>query len=190
MKSLKFKSLVAIAISLLSNRGFAVDSENIQNCATRSEPGNEITLISRFTGGDYVSASYSFRFLSQDVKLTKNKPDILFEAGEDFEDYFRVNLVIGDSSVIYDLGKKSCSDIKSTHADERVKLPVSWLAYSEAAPLKLSPATTAKVHKGHCYLSFNNDYNSRLTTLFHVKNHQKSKTVTIDEIEVIDKWER
>ena len=44
----------------------------------------------------------------------------------------------------------------------------------------------ALVQQGHCYLTYNSDEDGRVVTLFHVKEHTKSKSVVIDEIEVLD----
>ncbi len=147
---------------------------------------DDVTLVSRYTGGDYVSASYSFRYLSQDVKLSRNNWEVLFEARPDFEDFFQVNTVVDDNSFIYDLGERSCNDIKSSYPEDRKKRPMVWLAYSDASPSKRLPTRSAKVQIGHCYLTYNNDEIGRVVSLFHVKAHNKSMSVTIDEIEVLN----
>lgn len=146
----------------------------------------EVTLISRYTGGTYETATYSFKHLSQDVELTRNNWEILFEAPEDLKDYFQVNMVVDDNSFIYDLGKRSCLDIQSEYPGDRKKRPLVWLAYSDADPSDLEPMQTVQVQEGHCYLTYNNDEDGRVVALFHVKSHVKSKTVTIDEIEVLN----
>jgi hypothetical protein len=145
-----------------------------------------IALVSRYTGGDYHTAAYSFRWMSQDENITRNNYEVLFEAREDFADYFRVNTVVDDNSSIYDLGERSCQDIQSSTPDERKSRPLVWLAYSEASPADLTPAKTALVQQGHCYLTYNSDEDGRVVTLFHVKAHEKSKTVTLDQVEVLD----
>ena len=151
-----------------------------------SKNSTDVKLTSRYTDGDYVSASFSFRYLSQDVQLTKNNWEILFEAREDFADYFQVNTVVDDNSYIYDLGEKSCNDIYSSYPAERMSRPLVWLAYSDADPSNLNGTRTAKVQVGHCYLTYNNDSDGRVVALFHVKSHEKNKTVMLNEIEVLD----
>lgn len=183
----KFSAIVVLSLSAAacsgSNQSNEAPSKNVSELLSTTE---DVTLISRYTGGDYVSASYSFRFLSQDINVTRNNWEILFEAREDFEDYFQANTVVDDNSFIYDLGERSCKDIKSAYPEDRKDRPLSWLAYSDADPSDLSPTKTALVKIGHCYLTYNNDQDGRVISLFHVKDHVKNKTVTIDEIEVLN----
>lgn len=145
-----------------------------------------VTLVSRYTGGDYHTAAYSFRWMTQDENTTRNNYEILFEGREDLADTFEVNMVVDDNSLIYDLGERSCQNIKSTYPEERQRRPLVWLGYSEVSPDDLTPAKSALVKQGHCYLSYNNDEDGRVVTLFHVKSHEKSKSVTLDEIEVLN----
>ena len=189
MKKTVLKNLSALLLMTLTTVGSSASTTNNtsgKSIATASIASNDVTLISRYTGGDYVSAGYSLRYLSQDVNLTRNNWEIFFEARQDFEDYFQVNTVVDDNSYIYDLGEKSCNDIKSSYPEDRKKRPLVWLAYSEASPSDLAPTRTAKVQIGHCYLTYNNDEDGRVVSLFHVKSHEKSKSVTIDEIEVLN----
>lgn len=147
----------------------------------------EVTLTSRYTGGTYTTAAYSFKFLSQNAEQTRNNWEILFEGRADFkQDFFQTNTVVDDNSFIYDLGKKSCAEIQSSYPEDRKNRPLVWLAYSEASPSNLQPTKTAPVEVDHCYLTYNNDENGRVVTLFHVSAHVKSKSVTINEIEVLD----
>lgn len=159
----------------------------IQSATTAAGP---VTLTSRYTGGTYTTAAYSFRFMSQDENQTRDNWEILFEAREDFADYFEVNTVVDDNSFIYDLGERSCSSIKSSTPDERKNRPLVWLAYSDVSPSDMEPKKTALVQVGHCYLTYNNDDDGRVVALFHVKEHVKSKTVTIDEVERLDDLRR
>ena len=129
----------------------------------------EVTLTSRYTGGNFSTASYSFKFSSQDINVTKNNMEILFEGREDSKDYFSVSMAVDDDSLIYDLGESSCKEIKTTN------------------PSKLNPAITAEVKMGHCYLTVNNDESGRTVTLFRVVEHNKSHSVRINEIEVLEK---
>lgn len=148
---------------------------------------SEATLTSRYTGGDYTTATYSFRFMSQDINVTKNNVEILFEGRADFEkDYFVVNTVVDDNNLIYDLGEKSCADISSSYPAFRQSRPLVWLGYSEASPLNKIGTKTAPVTVGHCYLAYNNDESGRVVTLFHVASAEKNKSVTINEIEVLN----
>ena len=195
MKAEMIKNLVClIAISCgavgcakeSSSNGAASNLDQASALRSSASTTNPVTLISRYTGGDYVTASYSFRYLTQDVAKTRNNWEILFEARADIEDYFAVNMVVDDNSFIYDLGQKSCADIKSSYPAERKSRPLVWLGYSDADPSNLEPAKQAKVQIGHCYLTYNNDEDGRVVSLFHVQAHEKSKTVTIDEIEVLN----
>jgi len=146
-----------------------------------------VELISRYTGGDYTTATYSFRHLTRDnVDLTRHNWEILFEAREDFEDFFTVTMVVDDNSFIYDLGNKSCASLKSDYPEARKTRPLTWLAYSEARPSGKTAQSHAKVQLGHCYLTFNNDSEGRVIALFRVVAHEKSKRVKIDEIEVLE----
>lgn len=165
-----------------------VSSNNFAYSQTCNEKQDEIKLISRYIqGGNYNTATYSFKHMSQDINVTRNNNEILFEAREDFEDYFDTNTVVDDTSYIFDLGKKSCKDIKSAYPEDRKLRPLVWLGYSDASPGNVKSANSkANVKVGHCYLAYNNDEDGRVVTLFHVKNHIKSQSVTLDEIEVLD----
>ena len=67
----------------------------------------DVMMISRYNYGSYeTTATYSFRKMTHDVNLTRNNWDVLFEAREDFKDYFRANTVTDDQSSIYDLGPR------------------------------------------------------------------------------------
>ncbi len=184
-----FVSAIAIALMALTSdciaQSTAGSSPNKNEAGPLGKP-EQVMLVSRYHGGTYISASYSFRFLNQDLQQANNNWEILFEARGDFEDYFQVNTVADDNSFIFDLGKKTCHDIVSRCPADRKSRPLVWLGYSEANPSSLTPATTAKVQIGHCYLTYNNDENGRVVSLFHVSDHEKSKTVTINEIEVLD----
>lgn len=130
----------------------------------------EVTLISRFTGGNFSTASFSFRHSSQDLEVTENNMEILFEGRDDSDDYFSVSMAVDDTSVIYDLGATSCKEAKRTDTS------------------KFVPALTALVKTGHCYLTVNNDNSGRIVTMFQVAEHKKSISVTINEIEVLNNY--
>lgn len=184
------KNLICLSAILIGAVGCAKQSTSNadQGSTARALASitSPVTLVSRYTGGDYGTATYSFRYLSQDVNQTHNNWELLFEGRADFEDYFAVNTVVDDNSFIYDLGQKSCADIKSSYPSDRKDRPLVWLAYSDADPSNLEPTREAKVQVGHCYLTYNNDEDGRVVSLFHVQSHEKSKTVTIDEIEVLN----
>lgn len=152
---------------------------------------DEVVLESRYTIGNYTTATYSFMHTTRDdVSLTKNNWEILFEAPPYSVDYFSVDTVVGDNSFIYDLGKKSCKDIKSIYPEEREKRPLAWLAYSDADPSKLNPSKRLGVNLGHCYLTYNNDENGRVIALFKVQEHKINEKVVLSEIEVLDRLRR
>lgn len=157
------------------------------NAANIPKAPSEVVLFSRYINDDYNAASYSFRKMSQDVKVHRNNVDVLFEAREDLEDRFHVNMVVDDVSFIFDLGNRSCKDIESAYPEYRQMRPLVWLAYSDATTaMKQASQDTVKVNKNHCYLVYGNDEDGRVVTLFHVRAHEKSKKVIIDEIEVLD----
>jgi hypothetical protein len=155
----------------------------IENTITKTDA----TLTSRYTGGTFATASYSFKTSSQDIEITKNNMEVLFEAREDFKDFFSVSMAVDDISVIYDLGDTSCKEINSTKPQLRTKKPLEWLASSDANPANLFPTLIAEVKKGHCYLTVNKDDSGRVVALFHVADHNKSFSVRINEIEVLEK---
>lgn len=128
------------------------------------------TLVSRYTGGTFSTASFSFRHSSHDLELTKNNMEIIFEGREDSQDFFAVNLAVDDNSVIYDLGETSCKKVKAS------------------AAAKAIPATSVLVKQGHCYLTINKDNSGRIKTLFRVAKHTKSVSVKIDEIKVLENY--
>lgn len=148
---------------------------------------SEVTLVSRYNEGNYNTATFSFRHMTQDISVTGNNYEILFEARQDFEDYFRVNMVVDDFSFIADLGEQSCKEIQSSYPEARSRSSLAWLGYTNIDTLTFNGYKhTALVKTNHCYLAFNNDGDGRVVTLFHVKSHVKSKSVVIDEIEVLD----
>lgn len=186
MKSLKKLGLV-LGMTLMAVSCAKSKSNVITGKLSGFSSDADVTLISRYTGGTYTTATYSFRHMSQDVNVTRNNMEILFEGREDFAaDFFETNTVVDDHSFIYDLGKRSCASIQSSVPGDRKSRPLVWLAYSDADPSNLAHANRASVNVGHCYLAYNNDEDGRVVTLFNVKAHVKSKSVTINEIEVLN----
>lgn len=170
------KAIFSLLISLVSMQAIANEA---------------VTLTSRYTGGDYNTASYSFRKMSQDINVHGNNIDLLFEGRSDFEDYFTVNTVVDDVGFILDLGEKSCKDLKSGYPEARELSPLVWLAYSQASPSRYAEkSSNALVLKNHCYLVYSNDSEGRIVALFHVRAHETSKQVIVDEIEILDKIEK
>lgn len=204
MNNLVLLNLVTVVMAGLTAVGCAPKADNSQNEGNQvmdlSKAASEATLISRYNGGTYASASYSFRFSSQDEQVTRNEVEILFEGRQDFSaDYFQVDTVTDDNSFIYDLGEKSCKDIKpnpvvdetpeqtaASGAQQRKAEPMRWLMSSDADPSELTPAKKANVSLNHCYLVYSNDSEGRVVALFHVKDHEKSKKVQLNEIEVLE----
>ena len=189
MNKLCLNLLMGASLALLAC-GAKSDTEandSLNSAVSQTKSVQEVTLTSRYTGGDYITATYSFRHLTRDnVNKTFNNWELLFEAREDFADHFDVNTVVDDNSFIYDLGKRNCKDIKSSVPSDRKSRPMVWLAYSDASPNDLEPTKSALVKKGHCYLTYNSDEDGRVIALFHVKDHKVNKSVTIDQIEVLD----
>jgi hypothetical protein len=174
---------------IINNKSLVTNTEVASVLAT--EPG-DVILLSRYDIGNYESATYSFMFLTRDdTEKTHNNWELLFEARiGNGDDSFMVNMVVDDNSYIYDLGERSCKDIKSNATDDRLSRPLVWLAYSDADPSGLNPERSLSVHKGHCYLTYNNDENGRVVALFHVKNHIKGGLVVLNEIEVLDRLKK
>lgn len=138
----------------------------------------EAILTSRYTGGNYLTASYSFKFASQDISVTKNNTEIIFEGRKDSKDYFNVRMSADDHSLIFDLGKGSCKNLKRSAAG---------LDFLKAKTSKLVPAIAAEVKVDHCYLTYNTDESGHSITIFHVAEHKKSYSVKINEIKVLEK---
>lgn len=164
------KKLQIVLLTLVSVSAFAL--------------GKEATLYSREKYDDYPKACYSFRYLSQDEEVTSNNWEILFSNGDG--DTFSVNTVASDNSFIYDLGNRSCASINSTYPEDRKSRPIVWLGYSDADPSILTPERSISAKVGHCYLTYNNDEDGRVVSLFHVKELVSGDHVVIDEIEVLN----
>ncbi|AZZ38124.1 hypothetical protein CIK05_15385 [Bdellovibrio sp. qaytius] len=171
MKQQDLKNITASLFFALTTLGCSMVSSalGMEITTVKSELVNDVTLTSRYTGGDFSTASYSFKFLSHDLEITDNNMDLIFEAREDFKDFFSVNMSVDDNSLIYDLGEKSCATLSKAETDAS----------------KLTPAITAEIKKGHCYLTDNNDESGRVVTVFHVAEHKKSFSVKINEIKVL-----
>ena len=106
----------------------------------RSRPKKRSGLSLGIRGKTTQSATYSFRHKTRDdVSLTYNNWEILFEAREDFEqDVFKVDTIVGDYSYIYHLGQ-SC-DATPPETTSLAELQ-SWLfhgAGQERAPIEKS----------------------------------------------------
>jgi hypothetical protein len=145
---------------------------------------SRVTLYSRYNGGDYVTAAYSFRYMSQDFQKTQNNWEILFEAREDFTDYFRVNTVTDDRSYIYDLGERNCADMRGSISMIARPLVINAAYVSRTATFG-NVTDNVPVIEGHCYFSDNEDRDGQVQTLFHVASHIKSKSVVIDQIQLL-----
>ncbi|MCB0411746.1 MAG: hypothetical protein KDD22_04430 [Bdellovibrionales bacterium] len=191
MKNEFFKRVVCGAIlmscTVACAKGSSNPGANPQQSNSKATQVEPVTLESRYGNGNYETATYSFRYLTRDdLQPVRNNWELLFEGRSDFKDYFTVNMVVDDNSFIYDLGEKSCADISSSNPKDRKDRPMAWLAYSDADPSELEPVSKVEVKVGHCYLTYNNDEDGRVIALFHVKDHVQSKSVTIDEIEVLN----
>ena len=128
----------------------------------------EVELVSRYTGGTYVSATYSFWHSTRDrVDVVNNDWEILFEGREDFEDFFRVNIATDDRSHIVDLGE-SCGQ-----------------AFERAIENRGGGSETAPVVVGHCYVTYNQDRRGTIITVFRVVDHTKSERVVLDDIQIL-----
>lgn len=135
-----------------------------------SAQAEDVLMTSRYGYGTYeTTATYSFRKMSHDVKLTRNNWDILFEAREDFADYFEVNTVTDDRSNIYDMGNICDPSLVDLG--------------------KIGPSSRAEVVLGHCYLIDGRDSDGRVLATFRVTEHVKSVATRISEIKVLGKSE-
>jgi hypothetical protein len=184
MKTKKMKTMTCLLVLITASVGW---TKELRPCQT--ENANEVMLLSRDIGG-YNGATYSFRFLTHDEGVTRNNWEIMFEAGYKYasesQDKFIVDTVVDDNSFIYDIGERSCANIYSSDSGDRIKRPLVWLGYSDAKPSAFAALKEAPVLQGHCYLTYNNDEDGRVVTLFHVRSREKNRSVTIDEIEVLD----
>lgn len=145
---------------------------------------SSVELIGRHTGGDYVTATYSFKHKTRDnVDLTKNNWEILFEARDDFKDYFETEMVVDDMSFIVDLGKIQCSDLETN--DNKYKNPYLWLKNVLGYNHAFSKSSRAIVNEGHCYFVASTDSDNRVFGLFYVEKHIEDKSVVLGQVETL-----
>ncbi len=104
------------------------------------------------------------------------------------ENIFSPTVYAGDYGHIYDLGEKSCKDLKTSSLEETRKTRgIEWLSNSEANPSWLTPSVQPRVNSGHCYLIYQNQLERRTVALFDVISNDNGKAVIIGNIEVLDK---
>jgi hypothetical protein len=118
-----------------------------------SEP-RQVTLLSRRTHGDYMKATFSFKFGIRDdpdYRITRNQWDLLFDNGDGG---FSVGMMMGDRSRIVDLGEKSWGELE--------KVPVVT-ALPEGAR-----AGTVSATQGHMYVVHTVNSNTDLYSVFRV----------------------
>ena len=157
----------------------------------------ETRLISRYTLGrcQMETATYNFWWGPRSAAGAY----ILFEGRDDFEeDFFKV----GSDSDIYDLGQKDCASIEAPKTTNRATL-YDWM-FPQNGPSLAQENTpfphgnyggksgdVAPVRTGHCYLLYYSysapDIRKKVTSLFRVKEHDKSKSVVIDQIRELDR---
>ena len=147
----------------------------------------EVEMKSRYDGvGDYEStATYSFRFMTHDVEITRNNWDLLFEARKDFkQDHFSVNTVVDDESFIWALksGETGCEKVDPCEIEKQ-------RLFAKENPSKSkqnSELAKADVKNGQCYLVVSKDGDGEITALFEVKDPVKAISTKIHKIKVLD----
>ncbi len=144
----------------------------------------EIELKSRYEGhGDYATtATYSFAKMTHEAQKTNNKWDILFEARSDMaKDYFQADLVGGDNSFLFPLHTtgESCEKV------DPCEIKNAFIKSKQTADAKGPKAAYADVLKNQCYLLISQNNTAPLAVLFRVKDHQKSISVTLDQIKTL-----
>lgn len=149
---------------------------------------HEVELKSRYDDvGTYEeTATYSFRFMSHDVELTRNNWDLLFEARKDFgDDRFEVNTVTDDDSFIFDI-KSAEGKCESADPCEIAKNLQFAKDNSGQKNARAGEGRTVPVAKGHCYLVASQDRDGSINALFEVKDHVKSTSAVIHKIKVLN----
>ena len=158
----------------------------------------EARLISRYTLGRCQMETATYGFWVRGVGNYKG--NILFEGRDDFEqDFFKA----GSDSDIYHLGQKDCTSLEAPKTVNRAEL-YDWM-FPQNGP-SLAQANTpfphgnyggksgdvAPVREGHCYLLYYSysfsDTKRKQTSLFRVKEHDKSKSVIIDQIRELGRY--
>lgn len=132
-------------------------------CPEESYPTT--TLFSRATFKDYEKCTFSFEHGIRDDadnKVTRNDWDLEYGNGGD---YFHVNMVRDDRSMIWNLGLHRWDDIGS------LKLPFSE-EYKEKK-------VKVGAHAGHIYLVHTRDSDTDLRALFRVDRMEKGELVEI-----------
>lgn len=146
-----------------------------------------VEMISRYTGGSYEeTATYSFRYMSHDIEVTKNNWDLLFEARSDFADRFDVNTVTNDDSYIFNLtklGAKSCLDVDPCLLKNK-RNEVKNLRTHQSEDYKYRVASE-EVVVDHCYFVSSKDTDGEIDFVFRVDEHVENSSVNIDQIQVI-----
>ncbi len=145
---------------------------------------------------NYSRATYSFYYGTQEREKNYNDVDIEFSsiAGVDS---IHLNTVTHDLSMIADLGKMSCKDIKSDDENlqgsggaptvkDRINNPMLWFKSSRAmSALQSGPiATEMKVQTGHCYVLTKSTIDREVVAVFHVDQLIPNKSLIINEMEV------
>ena len=152
-------------------------------------PG-EVELISRYDqrGSYEKTATYSFRFMTHDVEISRNNWDILFEARDDFKDHFVVNTVTDDDSFIFSLesGGGGCQSVNRCEVESKLQ----YAKQETGKGLQASPNfRQANVVNAQCYLVVSQDRSGRIEAIFEAKDWVKSQTVKIHRLEVISQDE-
>jgi hypothetical protein len=148
---------------------------------------SEVELKSRYDGvGDYeTTATYSFRFMTHDMDITRNNWDLLFEARKDFkEDALEVNTVTDDDSFIWALesGKNGCEKVDPCEIEKKRLLAKEKTGTSTRG----REASSADVKNGQCYLVVSQDSDGSVTAMFEAKDHVKAISMKIHKIKVLD----
>jgi hypothetical protein len=182
------RSLFTLALSLLACGPPATEPPCEADAGTDAGapvPFDSVELLSRYgPGAEYAMSTYSFReHVTRDVERTRNSWELMFEGRDDLVDHFDTEMAVGDIGLILDLGNMSCTEFVSSTPDLKYTRPLVWLGYGTNLPEERR--AMAPVVQGHCYFVLHVDPDGTVAALFHVKEHEKSTRVIIDEIETL-----
>lgn len=184
-------AIIGLALTLITSASFAQTKLN--------PPPKEITLTHRILGDTKCANSTCYYDLYDMTQVYGQGLSIEF--GNDWgENKFCTEMVSGEVARIVDLGEMSCSKIESQYGqdtpgyptkEDRTLRPMIWLTYSKAWSTLLSSPRADRVlaKKGHCYLMEKSNTEIKVIVAFHVKDLERNKSVTLDEIEVFQRAE-
>jgi len=117
----------------------------------------------------YAAACFSFRLASNDIKVTKNEVDVLYD-----QNHFTVNTVVDDQSFIVDLGDVPLANVPSMVSPDAY--PTGTFGKHDAIDAVL----------GHTYFVRTTDNSARSVAAFRVTGLSPGNNVTIEWEESTD----